>query len=100
FYCYFVICGNTAGKACFEISPQKAFADFPFNTRVYLSEQIEICVASVFKAEFYCYFVICGNTAGKACFEISPQKAFADFPFNTRVYLCKLNAHFDNRSVR
>ncbi|KAK2081228.1 hypothetical protein P7K49_040298, partial [Saguinus oedipus] len=77
-------------KACFEISPQKAFADFPFNTRVYLSEQIEICVASVFKAEFYGYFVICGNTAGKACFEISPQKAFADFPLNTRVYLFRV----------
>ncbi|KAK2089422.1 hypothetical protein P7K49_032088, partial [Saguinus oedipus] len=62
-----------AGNACFEISPQKAFPDFPFNTRVY--------------DEFYCYSVICGNSAGNACFEISPQKAFSDFPFNTRVYV-------------
>ncbi|KAK2081533.1 hypothetical protein P7K49_039603, partial [Saguinus oedipus] len=33
----------------------------------------------------YCYFVICGNSAGNACFEMTPQKAFPDFPFNTRV---------------
>ncbi|KAK2081649.1 hypothetical protein P7K49_039760 [Saguinus oedipus] len=66
------------------------------------AEQIEGYVASVFKAEFYCYFAVCGNTAGKACrilllfrymreycfkglFEIPPHKAFPHFPFNTRV---------------
>ncbi|KAK2081646.1 hypothetical protein P7K49_039757, partial [Saguinus oedipus] len=135
FYCYFSICGKNDGKACFEISPQKAFPDFPFHKRIYLcrilllfpymreycfkglfeipphkafphfpfntrvslshefnslnkgaAEQIEGYFASVFKAEFYCYFAVCGNSAGKACFEISLQKAFPVFPFNTGVY--------------
>ncbi|KAK2089421.1 hypothetical protein P7K49_032087, partial [Saguinus oedipus] len=27
------------------------------------------------------------NSAGNACFDISPRKAFPDFPFNTGVYL-------------
>ncbi|KAK2081717.1 hypothetical protein P7K49_039981 [Saguinus oedipus] len=98
FYCYFVICGKTAGKACFEISPQKPFPDFPVNTRVL------VCRLNAHidnrSAEFYCYFVICGKTAGKACFEISPQKPFPDFPVNTPVLVCRLNAHIDNRSVR
>ncbi|KAK2081608.1 hypothetical protein P7K49_040458 [Saguinus oedipus] len=88
FYCYFAVCGNSAGKACFEISLQKAFPVFPFNTGVYslnkgTAEQIEGYFASVFKAEFHCSFAVCGNTAGKACFEISLQKAFPDFPFNS-----------------
>ncbi|KAK2081659.1 hypothetical protein P7K49_039770 [Saguinus oedipus] len=75
------------GNACFEISPQKAFPDYPFNTRLNkrTAVQIEGYVSSVFYAEFYCYFIICQNSAGNDCFEISPQKAFADFPFNTRV---------------
>ncbi|KAK2081454.1 hypothetical protein P7K49_040360 [Saguinus oedipus] len=76
----------------------KAFSDFPFSTRVYLwTLNARIDNRS---AEIYCYFVICGNTAGNACFEISPQKAFSDFPYNTRVYLWKLNALIDNSSNR
>ncbi|KAK2081017.1 hypothetical protein P7K49_041025, partial [Saguinus oedipus] len=90
FYCYFVICGNTAVKPCLRSLHTKRFHTSPstheFNSlNKGTAEQTEGYVSSVFKAEFYCYFVICKNTAGKACFEISLQKAFPDFPFNTRV---------------
>ncbi|KAK2081457.1 hypothetical protein P7K49_040363 [Saguinus oedipus] len=75
---------------------RKAFPDFRFNILDYLWK-LNAHVDNR-SAEIYCYFVICGNTAGNACFEISPQKAFSDFPYNTRVYLWKLNALIDNSS--
>ncbi|KAK2081610.1 hypothetical protein P7K49_040460, partial [Saguinus oedipus] len=109
FYCYIVMCKNTAGKACFEIALQREFQVFPFNTRaesycyfvIRGNTALKACLRSLhtkrfhtspstheFKsAEFYCYFSICGKNDGKACFEISPQKAFPDLPFHKRIYL-------------